>query len=637
MKFFQNCGADEQVLKDAVVNNKPFPSASARGSVGGPSPKMGVGPHAANMNHHHHRKKQFHGGPNRPEQEYQYVRMEYGYDYAPPSMYVPPHTVDASTARGSKRGGGGPIIDGQHPVILEPDSDVSGSESDEEYIANSRRDRRRQSKSDGRGSGASGMHRSESRSRRDMPPMSPHGSVRRADSVHQNQLGTIASRRLSTPPHSVERRAMSSGGSAYRQQRRPSRSSGYHDDEPGRRPRNEEEYYHNDRKENFERRPSTSSRRGREEYYDDEDSPRRPLSRGNSRSGYRERREDREMRDDRDGDMRAAIIDRVPTAAGYHSDTSEEIDARSRVSRYSVDKEPSPKIFGGVWDEKRSEPMYSYKKHSTKDNDWDEDYDIMHKNLEKSHIHESRRIPRHGDGLDLPPEMLPRPFLPPQQLVEARLDGQETPPARPRRPSVDVEYEHSAPVSRRSQKSSGGKEKRGRSLFGRMRDTVRRRTSSSDKSLQEMRNGQMKDLNRSYSRDRSKASQPSIPPSPHEHSSASRKSGQFYQAHEDRDQRHYYYHHQHGRPGYVDMHSPEAFGTDYGEPQPRHRSRSPYYHRRQVPPSHHHTSQGGPPTPQRRRGDPPEDYHARRPPQSPYERSGRSSPYRLEDRSLGYF
>jgi hypothetical protein len=61
------------------------------------------------------------------EEEYEYVRREFGYDLVPPSQYVPTHS--AATDFDDD-------IDTQpSQIVEEPESEVSGSESDEEYVA----------------------------------------------------------------------------------------------------------------------------------------------------------------------------------------------------------------------------------------------------------------------------------------------------------------------------------------------------------------------------------------------------------------------------------------------------------------------------------------------------------------------
>ena len=61
------------------------------------------------------------------EEEYEYVRREFGYDLVPPSQYVPSHS--AATDFEDE-------IESQPSAILEePQSEVSGSESDNEYVA----------------------------------------------------------------------------------------------------------------------------------------------------------------------------------------------------------------------------------------------------------------------------------------------------------------------------------------------------------------------------------------------------------------------------------------------------------------------------------------------------------------------
>ena len=62
--------------------------------------------------------------------EYEYVQREYGYDNMPPSQYVPSISLDSSQEAKE------PMID----MVEEPESDISGSESDSEYVAEGYKD-----------------------------------------------------------------------------------------------------------------------------------------------------------------------------------------------------------------------------------------------------------------------------------------------------------------------------------------------------------------------------------------------------------------------------------------------------------------------------------------------------------------
>ena len=67
------------------------------------------------------------------EDEYEYVRREFGYDHMPPSQYVPSQTFSEDDDNSQPT-----------PIKHEPASDVSGSESDEEYVTDSGRHHKKQ-------------------------------------------------------------------------------------------------------------------------------------------------------------------------------------------------------------------------------------------------------------------------------------------------------------------------------------------------------------------------------------------------------------------------------------------------------------------------------------------------------------
>jgi hypothetical protein len=112
---------------------------------------------------------EFERARRRKASEYEYVQREYAYDSAPPSQYVPTKSLESFRES---------IALSEDPSLMEgPDSDISGSESDDDYVLDSHDDTRRggissretRKQTHERKKGSQSLRRSESRSRASPP------------------------------------------------------------------------------------------------------------------------------------------------------------------------------------------------------------------------------------------------------------------------------------------------------------------------------------------------------------------------------------------------------------------------------------------------------------------------------------